>query len=107
MNDYERLRRRLGRTPAVAERQAGSCGVTLRNLQQKVGGCSLPLVKALLIGMTLLFSTTAALADAPKNAPVPKKLPREERVYVMDKDAPSADKTVPLMQPRVVVSKNK
>ena len=64
-------------------------------------------MKALLIGMTLVFSTTAAFADAPKNAPVAKKMPKEERVYVMDKDAPSADKTVPLMQLRVVVSKNK
>jgi len=63
-------------------------------------------VKALLIGMTLVFST-AALADAPKNAPVPKKLPKDERVYVMDKDAPSADKTVPLLSARSVVSKNK
>jgi len=62
-------------------------------------------VKALLIGMTLAIST-AALADAPKNAPVPKKLPREERVYVMDKDAPSLDKTVPLFHARIV-SKDK
>ena len=62
-------------------------------------------MKAILIGMALVFST-AALADAPKNAPVPKKMPKEERVYVMDKDAPSADKTVPLYQARVV-SKNK
>ncbi len=63
-------------------------------------------MKALLIGMTLAFST-AALADAPKNAPVPKKLPKEERVYVMDKDAPSADKTVPLLSSHGIVSKNK
>jgi hypothetical protein len=56
--------------------------------------------------MTLVFSTVA-LADAPKNAPVPKKLPKEERVYVMDKDAPSADKTVPLLSSHSVVSKNK
>lgn len=90
--------------------QAGSPGVTRRtrpspNLLQKVGGCSLRLVKAILIGMTLAFST-AALADAPKNASLPKKMPKEERVYVMDKDAPSADKTVPLFTARVV-SKNK
>lgn len=62
-------------------------------------------MKALLIGVLLAFSTVA-FADAPKNAPVPKKLPKEERVYVMDKDAPSADKTVPLVATRVV-SKNK
>jgi hypothetical protein len=62
-------------------------------------------VKALLIGVLLALST-AAFADAPKNAPLPKKLPKEARVYVMDKDAPSADKTVPLMATRVV-SKNK
>jgi hypothetical protein len=63
-------------------------------------------VKASLIaGLLLAFSATA-FADAPKNAPLPKKLPKEERVYVMDKDAPSADKTVPLFQTHVV-SKNK
>lgn len=56
--------------------------------------------------MVLAFST-AALADAPKNAPVPKKLPKEERVYVMDKDAPSADKTVPLLSSHAIFSKNK
>jgi len=75
-------------------------------LRSEVGRCSLPVVKASLIaGLLLAFSATA-FADAPKNAPLPKKLPKEERVYVMDKDAPSADKTVPLFQTRVV-SKNK
>ncbi len=63
-------------------------------------------MKPLLIGMLLALSP-AAFADAPKNAPVPKKLPKEERVYVMDKDAPSADKTVPLLSTRTFVSKNK
>ena len=58
-----------------------------------------------MVGLLLAFSATA-FADAPKNAPVPKKLPKEERVYVMDKDAPSADKTVPLVATHVV-SKNK
>jgi hypothetical protein len=58
-----------------------------------------------MVGVLLAFSATA-FADAPKNAPLPKKLPKEERVYVMDKDAPSADKTVPLVATRVV-SKNK
>jgi hypothetical protein len=58
-----------------------------------------------MVGVLLAFSATA-FADAPKDAPVPKKLPKEERVYVMDKDAPSADKTVPLVATRVV-SKNK
>ena len=58
-----------------------------------------------MVGVLLAFSATA-FADAPKNAPPPKKLPKEERVYVMDKDAPSADKTVPLVATRVV-SKNK
>ncbi len=63
-------------------------------------------MKPLLIGMLIAFSP-AAFADAPKNAPVPKKLPKEERVYVMDKDAPSADKTVPLWSSHSIVSKNK
>ena len=62
-------------------------------------------MKALFVIGLLAFST-AAFADAPKNAPVPKKLPREERVYVMDKDAPSLDKTVPLFHARIV-SKDK
>lgn len=63
-------------------------------------------MKLLVLGMLLAFSP-AAFADAPKNAPVPKKLPKEERVYVMDKDAPSADKTVPLLSSRSIISKNK
>ena len=58
-----------------------------------------------MVGLLLAFSATA-FADAPKNAPLPKKLPKEERIYVIDKDAPSADKTVPLVAARVV-SKNK
>jgi hypothetical protein len=58
-----------------------------------------------MVGLLLAFSATA-FADSPKNAPTPKKLPKEERVYVMDKDAPSADKTVPLVATRIV-SKNK
>ena len=61
---------------------------------------------SLITGLLLAFSATA-FADAPKNAPLPKKLPREERVYVMDKDAPSLDKTVPLLSSRTIVSKNK
>ncbi len=63
-------------------------------------------MKALVVAGLLAFSA-AAFADAPKNAPIPKKLPKEERVYVMDKDAPSADKTVPLLSSRSIVSKNK
>jgi hypothetical protein len=59
-----------------------------------------------MVGLLLAFSATA-FADAPKSAPIPKKLPKEERVYVMDKDAPSADKTVPLLSSRNIVSKNK
>jgi hypothetical protein len=70
-----------------------------------VGGCSLRLVKAVLLGVLLAFSATA-FADAPKNTPTPQKLGRDERVYVMDKDAPSLDKTVPLVKPRIVF-KNK
>ena len=62
-------------------------------------------MKALLLGVLLAFSATA-FADAPKNAPAPPKLGRDERVYVMDKDAPSLDKTVPLLRPRIVF-KNK
>ena len=35
-----------------------------------------------------------------------RMLGRDERVYVMDKDVPSLDKTVPLVKPRIVF-KNK
>jgi hypothetical protein len=59
----------------------------------------------LLIGGLLAFSATA-FADSPKGAPIPKKLERDERVYVMDKDAPSLEKTVPMARPRVA-DKNK
>jgi hypothetical protein len=62
-------------------------------------------VKALLTGGLLLLSA-AAFADAPKNPPTPHKLDRNERVYVVDKDAPSAEKTVSLTPPRIVF-KNK
>ena len=62
-------------------------------------------MKALLIGGLLALSVTA-FADSPKGAPTPRKLERDERVYVMDKDAPSLDKTVPLARPRVAF-KNK
>jgi hypothetical protein len=97
------LRRCRTLSPAVERRQAGSVGVSL--LRRQVGGCRLRSVKAILIGVLLAFST-AALADSPKNAPTPRKLGRDERVYVMDKDAPSLDKTVPLVKPRIVF-KNK
>ena len=63
-------------------------------------------MKALVVVGLLAFSA-AAFADAPKNVPAPKKLPKEERVFVLDKDAPSADKTVPLFSSRGAVSKNK
>ena len=62
-------------------------------------------MKALFIGGLLLFAGTA-FADAAKNAPTPRKLDRNERVYVVDKEAPSLDKTVPLVRPRIVF-KNK
>ena len=50
--------------------------------------------------------SATAFADAAKNAPTPKKLAPDARVYVMDKDAPSIDKTVPMARPRVAF-KNK
>lgn len=62
-------------------------------------------MKALLIGMALAISASA-FADQPKGAPTPKKLERDERVYVMDKDAPSLEKTVPMARPRIAF-KNK
>jgi hypothetical protein len=58
-----------------------------------------------LISGFLAISATA-FADAPKNAPIPKKLQPDERVYIMDKDAPSLDKTVPIARPRLA-TKNK
>ncbi len=65
-----------------------------------MGGCSLRRVRVLLIGGLLLVSATV-FADAAKNAPTPRKLDRNERVYVVDKDAPSLEKTVPLARPRI------
>ena len=62
-------------------------------------------MKLLLLIVGLAISGTA-LADQPKGAPTPKKLERDERVYVMDKDAPSLDKTVPMARPRIAF-KNK
>jgi hypothetical protein len=81
-------------------------GLAFRNLRPQVGGCSLRHVKALLLISGLLAFSATAFADAPKNAPTPSKLGRDERVYVMDKDAPSLEKTVPLVRPRIVF-KNK
>jgi len=72
---------------------------------KRVGGCRLRGVKVLIIGGLLALSATA-FADSPKGAPTPKKLAPDERVYVMDKDAPSLDKTVPMARPRVAF-KNK
>jgi hypothetical protein len=48
--------------------------------------------------------STSAFADAPKVQRQPRKLDREARVYVMDKDAPSIDKTVTLARPRATLS---
>jgi hypothetical protein len=53
-----------------------------------------------------LAISASAFADQPKGAPTPKKLERDERVYVMDKDAPSLEKTVPMARPRIAF-KNK
>jgi hypothetical protein len=52
----------------------------------------------------LLAASTAAFADAPKVQREPRKLDREARVYVMDKDVPSLDKTVTLARPRTTLS---
>lgn len=58
----------------------------------------------LLIGVLALSGS--AFADQPKGAPVPKKMKPDAPVYVMDKDAPSIDKTVPMARPRIAF-KNK
>ena len=101
------LQTRGAARPAVGVRQAGGRGVTRRGTcAEGVGGCRLRPVKVLVATGLLLAFSAVALADAPKNAPIPKKLPREERVYVMDKDAPSLDKTLPLVHARIA-SKNK
>ncbi len=52
-------------------------------------------VKVLLV-TALLATSGAAFADTAKVQREPGKLDREARVYVMDKDAPSVDKTVTL-----------
>jgi hypothetical protein len=63
-------------------------------------------VKALVLSLLLGVSAVAA-ADVAKVQPAPRKLDRDARVlgrdardYVMDKEAPSLDKTVPLARPR-------
>lgn len=62
-------------------------------------------MKTVVLLVALAFSSVA-LADAAKSAPAASKLPREARVWVVDKEAPSIDKTVPLTHARVA-SKNK
>lgn len=58
----------------------------------------------LLIGV--LAMSASAFADQPKGAHPPKKMKPDAPVYVMDKDAPSMDKTVPMARPRIAF-KNK
>ena len=60
-------------------------------------------MKSLMIA-AVLAASTAALADAPKVQRQPRKLDHEARVFVMDKDAPSVDKTVSLARPRATLS---
>jgi hypothetical protein len=56
----------------------------------------------------LLACSSVASADVAKMQPAPHKLGRDARVFVLDKDAPSADKTVPLARPRTAPTlKNK
>jgi hypothetical protein len=51
----------------------------------------------------LLALSTAASADESKTQPRERKLGREAKVYVLDKELPSMDKTVPLSRPRPVL----
>ncbi len=61
----------------------------------------------LLCVAALLALPTVALADMTKSVPTPHKLGRDAHVFVLDKDAPSADKTVPLSRVPRPISKNK
>jgi hypothetical protein len=62
-------------------------------------------VKTLVLSALLAFSAVAS-ADAPKVQARPNKLDRDAHVFVMDKEAPSLDKTVTLARSRPVL-KNK
>lgn len=63
-------------------------------------------MKPLCLAIVLAFSFVAR-ADAPKPFTAPRKLPREARLYVVDKDAPSFDKTVSIARVPRPASKNK
>ncbi|MDB4967612.1 MAG: hypothetical protein JWN44_3301 [Myxococcales bacterium] len=65
-------------------------------------GCSVRAVKTFVL-FALLASSTVASADEPKVQSLPKKLGREAKVYVLDKELPSMDKTVPMARPRTVL----
>lgn len=62
-------------------------------------------MKTLLLG-ALLAASALARADAPKLSTRAAKLGREARVFVLDKEAPPMDKTVPLSRTRPAL-KNK
>jgi hypothetical protein len=54
-------------------------------------------VKALLLAASLVAAVAGvAHADASKSAQASAKLPASARVFVLDKEAPATDKTMPL-----------
>jgi hypothetical protein len=57
-------------------------------------------VKALLLIGSLVVAAQVARADAPKQAQSVSKLPVSSRVFVLDKDAPTTDKTEQLTRSR-------
>lgn len=56
--------------------------------------------------MSLLAFSALAFADVAKTTAPARKMPREARVFVLDKEAPSLDKTVALTHGRPLL-KNK
>jgi hypothetical protein len=69
-----------------------------------------PPVKTVTLISLLAFSALA-FADVGKTSPSPSheqlKMPREARVFVLDKEAPSLDKTVSLTHTHPLLLKNK
>jgi hypothetical protein len=114
LNDSACLSPRLDRVGAAAETLPGAAHNTpqlafLANLRPRGGCSSVPPVKTLTL-ISLLAFPAIAFADVAKTAPSPTheqlKMPREARVFVLDKEAPSLDKTVALTHSRPLL-KNK
>jgi hypothetical protein len=64
-------------------------------------------VKTAIVAIVLALAPLSARADVAKPAPAPRKLDREARVFVVEKEAPSLDKTVRLARAPLPALKQK